>query len=62
MRLPPGVPDPMFMHELALELGMTIGDLGRRASAHEVGVLWPAYFRARAREVEREERQQKMRR
>ena len=57
MRLPPGVPDPMFMHELALELGMTVVELthgrGTPMSAHELDVEWPAFFRARNRENKR---------
>lgn len=43
----------MFTHELALELGMSVGEIGWRMSAHELTVLWPAFFRAR--HVEREE-------
>lgn len=54
MELAPGVPDPLFLHELALELGMTISDLGERASAHELTVLWPAYFAYRNRVAEAE--------
>src|ERR1700756_2928307 len=48
--LPPGVVDRMFMHELALELGMPVGEMCRRMSAHELAVEWPAFFRMRARE------------
>ena len=41
------------MCELALRLGMTLSDLSDRASAHEVGVVWPAYFRYEQRERDR---------
>jgi hypothetical protein len=41
------VADPMFVAELALELGMPIGELGQRMSNYELNVTWPAYFRAR---------------
>jgi len=57
MELPPGTVDPMFLHELALELGMTVGELthgrGTPMSAHELAVEWPAFFRARRRETDR---------
>lgn len=46
--LPPGVADPLFLCELALEMGMPVGELGERMSNHELTVIWPAYFRARA--------------
>ena len=49
MELAPGVPDPLFLHELALDLGMTIQDIGERMSAHELCVLWPAYYEYRRR-------------
>lgn len=42
------------MCELAQELGMTLSDLSERASAHEVGVVWPAYFRHKQREQDRQ--------
>jgi hypothetical protein len=41
--------DPLFLHELALELGMSVGDIQNRMSAHELTVEWPAYFAARER-------------
>jgi hypothetical protein len=47
--------DPIFMAELALELHMPIGELGSRMSAHELTVVWPAYFEYRQRVREREE-------
>ena len=45
----------MYAHELALELGMTVAELGQRMSLRELCVEWPAYFRARGREQEAEE-------
>lgn len=60
MELPPGVPDPIFMCELALELGMPVGELSTRMSAHELGVMWPEFFAYRHREAEREQERQKM--
>lgn len=60
MSLPPGTVDPMFQCELALELGMTLGELshgrGTPMSAHELSVIWPSFFAARARERERAQR------
>ena len=48
--------DPIFTCELALELRMPVSELGQRMSAHELCVVWPAFFawraRARAREDE----------
>lgn len=43
------------MYELALELKMTVADLSRRASAHELAVAWPEFFAYRAREAKRQE-------
>lgn len=45
----------MFLHELALELGMTVSEMCDRMSAHELTVLWPAFFQARERIRRREE-------
>lgn len=53
--MPSGVPDPIFLCELALELKMPISELTERMSAHELGVVWPAFFRHRQRVMEREE-------
>lgn len=50
MKLPPGVVDPLFLHELALELGMPVGEMCKRMSAHELAVEWPAFFKARAKQ------------
>lgn len=61
-QLPPGVVDPLFTHELALELGMTVGELGRRMSCHELTVSWPAFFDYRQREAERQAEREKQRR
>lgn len=52
--LPPGVSDPLFEHELALELGMTVGEMGVRMSAHELTVRWPLFFEYRQRQADRE--------
>lgn len=54
MALPPGVVDPLFLHELALELRMPVGEMCNRMSAHELTVLWPEYFAYRSREAERQ--------
>lgn len=58
MELPPGVPDPLFLHELALKMGKSIremvsGEPGM--SAHELCVLWPHYFLTQAQIREAEE-------
>ncbi len=50
--------DPLFTHELALKLHMTVQELttGRPgATAHELGVAWPEYYAYRAREHKRAE-------
>ena len=68
--MPPGTVDPIFLHELALELHMTVGELthGRGApmSAHELSVAWPAFYatqrRIAAREAESQNRQARRRR
>jgi hypothetical protein len=57
MELPPGMVDPLFEHELALELGMPVGELGKRMSLHELTVRWPAFFSARERERKRKEQE-----
>lgn len=59
MTLPPGVVDPLFLHELALELRMPVGEMCDRMSAHELTVLWPAYFHRRRIIQEREAQSQK---
>lgn len=56
MELPPGTVDPIFLHQLALELHMTVRDIGERMSAHELCVQWPAFYRWRQKAQEREER------
>lgn len=59
MELPPGTVDPLFQHELALELKMTVGELmhgrGTPMSAHELAVCWPAFYAVKAREEKREQ-------
>lgn len=50
MDLPLGVPDRMFLHELALEMGKSVREMTTGVpgmSAHELNVEWPAYFEAR---------------
>lgn len=59
MELPMGVADPMFLHELALELGKSVEEIGTCMSANELTVQWPAFFAARARERERQADQQR---
>ena len=51
---PPGVADPLFLHELALELHMPVGEMCNRMSAHELTVSWPLFFAYRQREAERQ--------
>jgi hypothetical protein len=57
MELPPGTVDPLFLHELAEHLHMTVSELGDRMSAHELSVAWPAYFAYKLRQQERAEQQ-----
>lgn len=54
MELRPGLVDPIFMCELALELRMPVGELGQRMSLHELAVVWPAFFAYRERVAARE--------
>lgn len=53
--------DPLFLCELALELKMTVGELthgrGTPMSAHELAVMWPAFFAYQQREAARQERE-----
>lgn len=46
---PPGVVSDYFVCELALELGMTVGEVLDRMDLHELTVIWPAFFAARTR-------------
>jgi len=50
--------DPLFLHELALELHMPVGEMCNRMSAHELTVLWPAFFAYRNREATRQQEAQ----
>lgn len=59
MQLPPGVVDPLFLHELALELHMPVGEMCSRMSVEELTVFWPLFFQYRQREAEREQEAQK---
>ena len=61
MHLQPGMADPIFLHELALELGMPVGELGQRMSAHELTVRWPLFFDYRRREQQRQAEKQQQR-
>lgn len=54
MVLPPGVVDPLFLHELALELRMPVEEMCNRMSAHELTVRWPLFFDWRRREAKRQ--------
>lgn len=54
MKLPTGVMDPLFLHELALELHMPVGEMCSRMSARELCVDWPLFFAYRSRENKRE--------
>jgi hypothetical protein len=56
------VPDPIYLHELALELGMPVGEMCRRMTAHELMVEWPAFFATRARQAERQHQEEEQRR
>jgi hypothetical protein len=47
--------DPLFLCELALEMHMPVGEMCDRMSARELYVVWPAYFRWREAERERQE-------
>ena len=63
MELPPyrGLADPIFMCELALRLGMPVGEMCSRMTAHELTVMWPAYFQVEADRRKREERDRAIR-
>jgi hypothetical protein len=52
----------MFLHELALELHMPVGEMCGRMSLHELTVMWPAFFAAREQQRQREEAKAKARR
>lgn len=54
MPLPPSIADPLFLHELALELKMPVSELGQRMSNYELCVMWPAFFAERARHEQAE--------
>ncbi len=53
--------DPYFLHELALELRMPVGELTQRMSAKELTIDWPEFFAARRRLAEREAREEERR-
>ena len=54
MKLPTGVVDPLFLHELALELHMPVGEMCSRMSVAELTRDWPLFFAYRDRENKRE--------
>jgi hypothetical protein len=57
MSLPTGVTDPLFTHELALELGMSVQEMTTGVpgmTAHELTVAWPLFFEYRQRSAKRE--------
>lgn len=60
LSLPPGVTSPYFVCELALELGMPVGEMLERMSLHELTVIWPQFFRSR-RAVEKWQRKEQER-
>lgn len=65
MQLPLGVADPLFVHELALEMGksvqeMTTGEPGM--SARELTIDWPLFFAYKKRTAEAEAEKASMRR
>jgi hypothetical protein len=51
----------MFLHELALELGMPVGEMCERMSAAELNRDWPLFFEVRRREQRRAQREAEMR-
>jgi hypothetical protein len=58
MELPVGIPEPIFLHELALKMGKSIRELTTGEpgmSAHELCVEWPEFFAARRQIQEAEE-------
>jgi len=51
------VPDPIYLCEMALEMGKSIRELTSGEpgmSAHELCVVWPEFFAYRERQRERE--------
>jgi hypothetical protein len=54
--------DPIYTCQLALRLGMPIGEMGQRMSAYEMCVVWPAFFRWEQREKAREHREAELQR
>ncbi len=54
--------DPLTLCELALQLGLTVSEIehgrGTPMTIHELTVMWPAYWAYKARDQEREIREQ----
>jgi hypothetical protein len=59
METRPGLTDPISQCELALEIGMTVGEInhgrGTPMSAHELTVVWPLFYAYQARERARQQ-------
>ena len=49
------------MHELALELGMPVGEMCERMSLHELCYEWPEFYAVRHREAERQKQKEEQR-
>jgi hypothetical protein len=50
---PPGTVDPIFLHELALELHMPVREMCERMPVSELTRDWPLFFEWRRREGNR---------
>ena len=65
MRLPPGAVDPLFEHELALELHMSVAELrhgrGTPMSVQELTVGWPMFFAYRNRVAQQQAQDERRR-
>jgi hypothetical protein len=62
IKRPPEMLDPIFEHELALELKMSVAELrhgrGAQMPASELLRDWPLFFESRKRMAEREEQRE----
>ena len=58
---PPGMVDPLFLHEIAEARGQTVTELlhgrGTPISIHELTVELPAFYAYKAREAERQQKE-----
>lgn len=51
--------DPILEGEMALKFRMSLGELRRRFSLHELTVFWPEFFRdRREQEIKRQKREE----